>query len=120
MSYDEARARILAKGSPAALETLGLPVLPDAAATWELSLQWWTTTPGPRSSGSPFPWSRFGGEDPITPVAESIAVLREAVRPDLLRVEVFPAADIASTWATVPPGRRYLTTLAGFVLRAVA
>lgn len=34
----------------------------------------------------------YGGSDPIVPVDESIAVLREAVPPDRLTVEVFPGA----------------------------
>jgi pimeloyl-ACP methyl ester carboxylesterase len=35
----------------------------------------------------------FGSADEITPAEESVAVLRTAVRPELLEVEVFPAGD---------------------------
>ena len=63
----------------------------------------------------------FGGEDPITPVEESIAVFREAVRPDLLRFEVSPGADHRLHLGDPPRlADGYLTTLAGFVLGAVA
>jgi hypothetical protein len=34
----------------------------------------------------------FGAEDPIVPVEASVAVFREAVRADLLRLEVFDGA----------------------------
>jgi pimeloyl-ACP methyl ester carboxylesterase len=35
----------------------------------------------------------FGADDPIVPVAASVAVFEEAVRPELLTVAVFPDAD---------------------------
>jgi hypothetical protein len=122
VSYDEARARILAKGAPAALETLGLPVLPDDAATWELFAAMVDYDPRPALERIAVPvLVLFGGEDPITPVAERVAVFREAVRPDLLRVEVFPGADHRLHLGDPPRlADGYLTTLAGFVLGAVA
>jgi pimeloyl-ACP methyl ester carboxylesterase len=61
----------------------------------------------------------FGADDPITPVAESAAALREAVRPDLLQVEIFADADhrlqVDDAQSFVDG---YLETLAAFILAA--
>ena len=61
----------------------------------------------------------FGAADPITPVEESVAVFREAVRPDLLQVEVFDGAghrlEIGEPPAFVDG---YFDVLAGFIVRA--
>ena len=59
----------------------------------------------------------FGADDPITPVEDSLAVFREAVRPGLLQVEVFASAghrlQVGDSPALVDG---YLETLASFVL----
>ena len=58
-------------------------------------------------------------DDPITPVEESVAVFREAVRPDLLQVEVFDGAghrlEIGDPPAFVDG---YFEVLASFIVRA--
>jgi pimeloyl-ACP methyl ester carboxylesterase len=63
----------------------------------------------------------FGGDDPITPVAVSVAVFREAVPPELLEVEIFAGAGHrlrAGDASALVEG--YLDLLANFVSRAVA
>jgi pimeloyl-ACP methyl ester carboxylesterase len=63
----------------------------------------------------------FGADDPITPVAESVAVFEEAVRPRLLQVEVFAGAGHRlQPEGSVTFVHGYLDTLATFVARAVA
>jgi pimeloyl-ACP methyl ester carboxylesterase len=61
----------------------------------------------------------FGAADPITPVEESVSVFREAVRPDLLQVEVLDGAghrlEIGGPPAFVDG---YFEVLASFMVRA--
>jgi hypothetical protein len=59
----------------------------------------------------------FGGNDPLTPVEESVAVFRETVRPDLLQVEIFNGAGHRLE-AGDPPAlvKGYLETLTAFIL----
>ena len=56
----------------------------------------------------------FGGDDPIVPVDDSVHAFREAVRPELLTIAVFPGADHRLGSAS-----GYLETLSGFVRRSV-
>jgi pimeloyl-ACP methyl ester carboxylesterase len=56
----------------------------------------------------------FGGDDPIVPVDDSVRAFRDALRPDLLTVAVFPGADHRPADAS-----GYLETLSGFVRRSV-
>jgi pimeloyl-ACP methyl ester carboxylesterase len=59
----------------------------------------------------------FGQEDPITPVDDSVAVFREAVRPELLQVEIFPGAGHRLEMGDPPRlAEGYLETLTTFVL----
>lgn len=120
--YEEAQARVAAEGSPAVFEALGLPVLPDDAATWELFAAMIDYDPRPALERMVVPvLALFGREDPITPVTESVAVFGEAVRPDLLQVEVIAGAGHRIEVGN--PSRLadgYLDTLAAFVLGAVA
>jgi uncharacterized protein len=120
--FEQVQARVDAQGFPAAFETLGLPVLPESADQWSLMAA--IVDYDPRSAlerfGVPL-LAVFGAEDPITPVADSVSVYREAVPPDLLRVEVFPGAD-HRLQVRDPPELvdGYRETLASFVLAAVA
>jgi pimeloyl-ACP methyl ester carboxylesterase len=59
----------------------------------------------------------FGGDDPLTPVEESVAVFHEAVRHDLLQVEIFDGAGHRLE-AGDPPAlvEGYLETLTAFLL----
>lgn len=63
----------------------------------------------------------FGADDPIVPVDDSVAVYREAVRPDLLTVAVFPGAD-HRIQAGDPPrlADGYVEQLSSFALAAAA
>ena len=89
----EARDQLDAEGFPQAFETLSLPVLPDDEADWQLIAAMIDYDPRPALEQLEVPiLAAFGADDPITPVGESVAVIREAVRPDLLRVEVFDGA----------------------------
>jgi uncharacterized protein len=56
----------------------------------------------------------FGDDDPIVPVDDSVHAFRDAVRPELLTVAVFPGADHRPAGAS-----GYLETLSGFVRRSV-
>lgn len=61
----------------------------------------------------------FGEEDHVTPVEESVAALRAAVRPDLLEIAVFPGGD--HRLGRGEPGRfvdGYLDRLLSFIHRS--
>jgi pimeloyl-ACP methyl ester carboxylesterase len=59
----------------------------------------------------------FGAADKITPPEESVVALRAAVRPDLLRVEVFPEGDHRLHHGDAPRFvDGYLDRIASFVL----
>jgi len=119
-SLDEARRHVETDGFPQAFETLSIPVLPNDDAEWNLISAMIDHDPRPALERIRVPvLAVFGGEDPITPVEESVAVFREAVRPGLLQVEVFSGAG--HRLESGDPPRLvggYLETLAEFVLRA--
>jgi len=119
-SLDEARRHVETDGFPQAFETLSIPVLPNDDAEWNLISAMIDHDPRPALERIRVPvLAVFGGDDPITPVEESVAVFREAVRPDLLQVEVFSGAG--HRLESGDPPRLvggYLETLAEFVLRA--
>lgn len=119
-SLDDARAHVAEEGFPAAFEALSLPVLPESEAEWRLLARLLDYDPRPALERIDVPvLALFGAEDPITPVAESVAVFRAAVDPDLLQVEEFAGAD--HRLLTGDPPRLaggYLETVAAFVRRA--
>jgi uncharacterized protein len=120
--FDDVRDRIAAEGFPSAFETLGLPALPENEAEWKLfaALIDYDPRPALERIGVPV-LALFGAEDPITPVEASVAVFREAVRPELLTVAVFPGANHrVETGDPSAMADGYLETLAGFVVGAVA
>ncbi len=115
-----AREQLEAEGFPQAFETLSLPVLPDDEADWQLIAALIDYDPRPALERLEVPiLAVFGAADPITPVEESVAVFREAVRPDLLDVEVFDGAghrlEIGDPPAFVDG---YFEVLASFIVRA--
>jgi pimeloyl-ACP methyl ester carboxylesterase len=115
-----AREELEAEGFPQAFETLSLPVLPDDEAEWRLMAALIDYDPQPGLERIEVPvLALFGAEDPITPVEDSVAVFREAVRSGLLQVEVYAGADHRLEIGD-PPAlvNGYLETLASFVLRA--
>jgi pimeloyl-ACP methyl ester carboxylesterase len=118
----EARDRVDAEGFPRAFETLSLPVLPESEDEWTLIAAMIDYDPRHALERIQVPvLALFGAEDPITPVEDSVTVYREAVRPDLLQVNVFAGAD-HRVQAGDPPrlADGYVETLAAFILRAVA
>jgi uncharacterized protein len=116
----DARKRLEADGFPSAFEKLSLPVLPEDEAEWRLLGALIDYDPAPALEQIDVPvLALFGGADPIVPVAESVQVFREAVRRELLQVEVFP--DAGHRLETGDPPALvdgYLDTLATFVLEA--
>jgi uncharacterized protein len=119
-SLADARHRIEGGGFPQAFATLGLPVLPEEEVDWKLAAMLMDYDPGPALERIRAPvLAVFGADDPITPVEESAAAFREAVRPNLLQVEIFAGAD-HRLQAGDPPKLvdGYLETLAAFILAA--
>ena len=117
-----ARGQLEADGFPQAFDTMSLPVLPDDEADWKLLAAMIDYDPRPALERIEVPvLALFGAEDPITPVEESVAVFREAVRPDLLQVEVFDRAghrlEIGDPPAFVDG---YFEVLASFIVEAAA
>jgi pimeloyl-ACP methyl ester carboxylesterase len=120
VALDVAREQLERDGFPSAFETLSLPVLPEDEAEWQLLAALIDYDPRPALERIESPvLALFGGADPIVPVAESIRVFREAVRRDLLQVEVFEGAGHRLETGD-PPALvdGYLDTLASFVLAA--
>lgn len=120
--FEQVHARIDAEGVPAQFETLGLPFLPEDAAVWNFMTAIVDHDPRPGLERIVVPLLViFGAEDPIVPVAKSVEVYREAVRPDLLRLEVFAGAD-HRVQAGNPPefADGYLETLTSFILNVVS
>jgi uncharacterized protein len=122
VSLADARRRVEAEGFPSALEALSLPVLPDDEAEWKLLAAMVDYDPRGALERIAVPvLALFGADDPIVPVDASIAVYEAAVRPGLLRVEVFAGADHrVQTGEPKALVEGYLETLVGFVLEVGA
>lgn len=118
ISLGDARRRVEAGGFPRAFATLDLPVLPDDEARWKLVAALMGYDPRPALERIRVPTlAVLGADDPITPVEATVDVFREAVRPDLLQVEVFAGAGHrleAGDGPTFVDG--YLETLSAFIL----
>jgi pimeloyl-ACP methyl ester carboxylesterase len=72
----------------------GLEFLFEDEAMWSLCAKIFDYDPAEALSRITVPLlGVFGAADRVTPPEESVAALRAAVRPDLLQIEVFPAAD---------------------------
>jgi len=119
-SLEDARRRVEERGFPQAFATLSLPVLPNDEAEWNLLAALIDYDPRPALERIRVPMlAVFGADDPITPVAESVGIFREAVRPDLLRVEVFAGAGHRLE-EDDPPRlvEGYVESLTAFILNA--
>ena len=119
---EQAPGYVAGHGIAAAVDEFDLPVVPDDAELWNFMAKILDYDPRAALERIAVPvLALFGGEDAITPVAESVAVFREAVRPDLLEIAVFAGAD-HRLQSGVPPALvdGYLDTLASFVARTVA
>ena len=120
--FDEVRAHVASQAPPAAFERLGLPLLPDDAATWDLFARIVDYDPRPALERIRVPLlALFGAEDRVTPVEDSVEVYRAAVRPELLTVRVFEGGDhrvLAGDPSRLVDG--YLEALSAFVEEAAA
>ena len=120
--FEEVERRIASEGFPAAFDRLSLPVLPESADQWNHVAALVDYDPRPALERIQVPvLAVFGADDPLVPVAESVAVYREAVQAGLLRVEVIAGGDHRLETGD-PPGlaEGYLAALVDFVLDAVA
>jgi pimeloyl-ACP methyl ester carboxylesterase len=122
ISLVEASGYLAGHGVSAAVDGFELPVFPDDVELWDFMAKILDYDPRPTLEKIEVPvLALFGADDPITPVAESVAVFREAVPPELLEVAVFAGAG-HRLQAGGPPAlvEGYLDALASFVSRAVA
>jgi pimeloyl-ACP methyl ester carboxylesterase len=121
VDFDDAKRRIEEEGLGAIYDDLDLPFVPEDEAVWNLACALIDYDPRPALEQVRAPvLALFGGDDAIVPVDESVAVYREAVRPDLLTLAVFPDAD--HRVQTGDPPRMadgYLETLSSFIVAAV-
>jgi uncharacterized protein len=94
VAFDEARLRIAEDGPGSVYEELDLPFVPEDEAVWNFAagILDYESRVALRRIRIPL-LGVFGGDDPIVPVEQSVAAFREAVRPELLSVAVFPGAD---------------------------
>jgi pimeloyl-ACP methyl ester carboxylesterase len=116
--FDEVRELIEQEGYPDAFRQLETPLLPESKAVWELVAALIDYDPRPALERIAVPvLALFGQEDPVTPVDDSVAVFREAVRPELLQVEIFPGAGHRLEVGDPPRlAEGYLERLTTFVL----
>jgi uncharacterized protein len=121
-SLEEAREALAREGSPAVLEDLEIPFLPDDTAEWEFACSIVDYDPRPALERIRVPvLALFGEADTIVPVAESARVYRESVSPDLLTLVIVPGADHRLQTGNPPRlADGYLERVAEFVLAALA
>jgi uncharacterized protein len=120
--FDAARRRIAAESLGSTYEELDLPFVPENEAVWDFACALVGYDPRPALEAVRVPvLALFGAEDTIVPVSESVAVYREAVRPDLLAVAVLEGGDHRLQHGDPPQlVDGYLETLSGFIAAAVA
>jgi pimeloyl-ACP methyl ester carboxylesterase len=120
--FDEVERRVDDEGFPEAFARLSLPALPETEGEWGLIAALVDYDPRPALERIQAPvLALFGEADEIVPVEESVAVYREAVPPDRLRIEVFAGADHRVQTGDPPAlADGYLARLTEFVLQAVA
>jgi pimeloyl-ACP methyl ester carboxylesterase len=121
VSFDRARERIEAESLGSAYDELDLPFVPEDEAVWDFACAILDYEPSPALERIRVPvLALFGGDDTIVPVAESVAVYRATVRPELLTVSVFPGADHRVQVGDPPRmAEGYLDALSSFVATAV-
>jgi uncharacterized protein len=103
-------------------ELPGLDFVFEDEAIWRLFAVISDYDPAPALSRITVPvLALFGAADQVTPPGESVTALRDAVRPELLQVEVFPEGDHRLHHGEPPRFvDGYLDRLASFVRAAVA
>jgi pimeloyl-ACP methyl ester carboxylesterase len=121
-TYEDVRGQFESEQLPPMYRRRELILFPDDEEIWNFLLRVFDYDPRPALERIAVPvLALFGADDRLVPVEQSVAVYREAVRPDLLMVAVFPGAD--HRVQTGDPPRLvdgYLETLTGFVLEAAA
>ena len=100
----------------------GLEFMLEDEASWRLCAKIFDYDPAPALSRIAAPvLALFGAADRVTPPEESVVALRDAVRPDLLEVEVFPEGDHRLQHGDPPRFvDGYLDRLASFVRAAAS
>jgi uncharacterized protein len=113
--FEEARRRMEAKSSRAS--ALDSPFVPDDEDVWNFVCHALDYDPRPALERISVPMlALFGADDSIVPVADSGAVLRAAVQPELLSVEIFRGAGHRVQVGNPPRmAHGYLETLSSFV-----
>ena len=118
-TYDEIRRQLDSERLPALYRERELILFPEDEELWNFALANFDYDPRPALERIKVPvLALFGADDRLVPVEESVAVYREAVASELLRVAVFPGADHRIQVCDVPRlSDGYLETLTGFVLQ---
>lgn len=122
LSFEAMRTRIERAYPEDVRERLDLVLLPDDPALWPLILEINDFDPRPALERIRVPvLALFGAEDSIVPVEASVSVYLEAVRKELLTVEVIAGGDHRVQTGDPPAlADGYLERLTDFVLQAVA
>jgi pimeloyl-ACP methyl ester carboxylesterase len=116
--YDDIRSQLDSEHLPAFYRERELILFPEDEDLWNFALRNFDYDPRPALERIQVPvLALFGAHDQLVPVEESVAVYREAVTPELLRVAVFAGADHRIQVGDVPRlADGYLETLTSFVL----
>ena len=122
VAFDDARRRIEADKLASAYDELDLPFVPEDEAVWDFACTIIEYDPRPALERIRVPiLALFGGADTIVPVEESVVVYRDAVRTELLTVELFPGANHRIQVGDPPlMADGYLEALSSFIEKAVA
>lgn len=122
LSFEAMRTRIERAYPEDVRERLDLVLLPDDPALWPLILEINDFDPRPALERIRVPvLALFGAEDSIVPVEASVSVYLEAVRKELLTVEVIAGGDHRVQTGDPPAlADGYLERLTDFVRQAVA
>jgi pimeloyl-ACP methyl ester carboxylesterase len=99
-TYGDVRRQLKSKQLPAVYRRRKLILFPEDEELWNFFLRIWSYDPRPALERIRVPvLALFGRDDRLVPVPESVAVYREAVRPELLTVAVFPGAgQLLASW----------------------
>jgi uncharacterized protein len=121
-TYDDIRRQLDSEHLPALYRKRELILFPEDEELWSFALRNFDYDPRPALERIHVPvLALFGADDRLVPVEESLAVYREAVAPELLRVAVFPGADHRMQVGDAPRlSDGYLETLTTFVLQAAS
>jgi pimeloyl-ACP methyl ester carboxylesterase len=119
--FDEVRTQLETEQLPSVYQRRELILFPEEEELWGFLRRIFDYDPRPALERVQVPaLALFGANDALVPVEESVAVYREAVRPQLLTIMVFAGAD-HRVQVGDPPRlvAGYLETLSSFILQAV-